>query len=68
MRLWGFLPLYMKALAHIPPAEVIVHRVLWSLPIAGVVLWPRAGRGSCARRCARPRMLVMARRRRRSCR
>ena len=37
--LWGFLPLYMKALAHISPAEVIVHRVIWSLPIAGAVLW-----------------------------
>jgi chloramphenicol-sensitive protein RarD len=36
--LWGFLPLYMKAVAHIPTVEVIAHRVLWSLPIAGVVL------------------------------
>ena len=38
--LWGFLPFYMKALAHVPPPEVIAHRVLWSLPIAlGVVVW-----------------------------
>ena len=36
---WGFLPLYMKELAHIPPPEVIAHRVLWSIPIAGAVLW-----------------------------
>lgn len=36
--LWGFLPLYMKLLAHISPAEVVVHRILWSLPIAAVVL------------------------------
>ncbi|SPH18413.1 hypothetical protein DEA8626_01951 [Defluviimonas aquaemixtae] len=36
--LWGVLPLYMKALAHIPPAEVIAHRALWSVPIAGAVL------------------------------
>lgn len=36
--LWGFLPLYMKAVAHITPAEVIAHRVIWSLPIAGAVL------------------------------
>ena len=36
--LWGFLPLYMKLLAHIPPAEVVAHRVIWSVPIAGVVL------------------------------
>jgi chloramphenicol-sensitive protein RarD len=37
--LWGLLPIYMKALAHISPAEVLAHRVIWSLPIAGAVLW-----------------------------
>ena len=36
--LWGFLPLFMKELAHVPPSEVIAHRVLWSLPIALAVL------------------------------
>lgn len=41
--LWGFLPLYMKALAHVSPAEVISHRVVWSLPVAlAIVAW--AGR------------------------
>jgi len=35
---WGFLPLYMKALAHIPAAEVVAHRVVWSVPIAALVL------------------------------
>jgi len=37
--LWGFLPLYMKAMAHISPLEVLAHRVLWSVPIAALVLW-----------------------------
>ena len=36
--LWGFLPLHMKALAHIPAAEIVVHRVIWSVPIAGALL------------------------------
>lgn len=36
--LWGFLPFYMKAVAHIPPAEVVAHRVIWSIPIAAAVL------------------------------
>lgn len=36
--LWGFLPLYMKALALVPPVEVVAHRVIWSVPIAGAVL------------------------------
>lgn len=36
--LWGFLPLYMKLLSHIPPAEVVAHRIIWSVPIAAGLL------------------------------
>ena len=36
--LWGFLPFYMKAVSHIHPAEVVAHRVLWSVPVAGILL------------------------------
>jgi chloramphenicol-sensitive protein RarD len=36
--LWGVLPLYMKLLSDIPAAEVVIHRVVWSIPIAGAVL------------------------------
>ena len=36
--MWGFLPLYMKALAAVPAAEVVAHRVLWSVPVAGAIL------------------------------
>ena len=36
--MWGFLPLYMKLVAHIPPVEVVAHRILWSVPIAAVLL------------------------------
>lgn len=35
---WGFLPLYMKALAHIPTLEVLAHRVIWSVPVSILVL------------------------------
>ena len=35
---WGFLPLYMKLVAHMSPAEVVAHRIIWSLPIAAIVL------------------------------
>ena len=42
--LWGFLPLYMKALAHVSPVEVIVHRVIWSVPVAiAIGMKPIAG-------------------------
>lgn len=58
--LWGFLPIYMKALAHIPPAEIIAHRVIWSVPIAAMVLL-LLGRTKDIRAAFRnPRMLAMA--------
>lgn len=36
--LWGFLPLYVKLLAHIPAVEIVAHRVIWSIPVAGAIL------------------------------
>ena len=37
--LWGFLPFYMKALAHVPSWEVVAHRILWSIPLSIVILY-----------------------------
>ncbi|MBL8582597.1 MAG: EamA family transporter RarD [Rhizobiaceae bacterium] len=36
--IWGVLPFYMKALGHIPAPEVVAHRVVWSIPVAGALL------------------------------
>lgn len=57
--LWGFLPLYMKALAHIPPPEVIAHRVVWSVPIALAVLWWTGRSADLRTALTSPRMLGM---------
>ena len=35
---WGLSPIYYKAIAHVPPLEVLSHRTLWSLGIFAVVL------------------------------
>lgn len=58
--LWGFLPLYMKLLSHISPAEVVAHRVLWSIPIAAVVLIVLRRTDSLREALRNPRMLGMA--------
>ena len=58
--IWGFLPIYMRQMAHIPPAEVIAHRVLWSLPIAAAVLAARGGLGTINRTLRQPRLVAMA--------
>ena len=58
--LWGFLPIFMKALAHISPAEVIAHRVIWSIPIAGAVLWATGRSADLKAALRNPKMLGMA--------
>jgi chloramphenicol-sensitive protein RarD len=58
--LWGFLPIYMKALSHVPPEQVIAHRVIWSLPIAAAVLiWQRRS-DDVMTALRNPRLLGMA--------
>ena len=58
--LWGFLPLYMKLVAHIPSSEVVAHRVIWSVPVA-VALLALRGRTADLRAALRsPKMLGMA--------
>ncbi|MDQ2090421.1 EamA family transporter RarD [Marimonas arenosa] len=56
---WGFLPLYLKALSHIPAAEVVAHRILWSLPIAGGVLILMGRTADIRTALSTPRMLAM---------
>ena len=57
--LWGFLPLYMKALSHVPAAEVVVHRVIWSIPIAGLVLLLLGRTDELKKALTTPKMLAM---------
>jgi chloramphenicol-sensitive protein RarD len=58
--IWGFLPLYMKALAHVPAPEVIAHRILWSVPIAGLILIALGRTRDLASALKTPRMVGMA--------
>lgn len=57
--LWGFLPIYMKAVSHIPAAEVIAHRVIWSVPVAGIVLLIMGRTHDLRVALTTPRMLIM---------
>lgn len=58
--MWGFLPLYMKAVDHVPPSEVVAHRIIWSVPIAGVVLLALGRTGDIKAAFRQPRTLLMA--------
>lgn len=40
--IWGIFPLYFKALQHVAPVEILMHRVVWSLAFIVVLLtWRR---------------------------
>lgn len=58
--LWGFLPLFMKAIAHIPAPEIIAHRIIWSIPVAGAVLVATGRTADLKVALKSPRTLAMA--------
>lgn len=58
--MWGFLPLFMKALAHVPTVEVIAHRIVWSVPVAGLILLWQGRTADLRAALQTPRMLGMA--------
>ena len=58
--MWGFLPIYMKAVAHMSPIEVLAHRVIWSVPVAGLVLLILRRTGDLKAAFRSPRTLMMA--------
>lgn len=42
---WGLAPIYFKWLQHVPPIEIIAHRILWSVPFLAGFLLLRDGPG-----------------------
>ncbi|MFZ2101086.1 MAG: EamA family transporter RarD [Oricola sp.] len=58
--LWGFMPLYMKAVAHMQPYEVVAHRILWSVPVAGIILLALRRTADLKAALRSPRTLAMA--------
>ncbi|MCP3027445.1 EamA family transporter RarD [Halobacillus sp. A5] len=36
--LWGFLPIYWKLMQHIPPFEILAHRIIWSAVFMTLVI------------------------------
>lgn len=57
--LWGFLPLYMKMLDHVGPVEVVAHRIIWSVPIAALLLVALRRTSDLWTALRTPRMLAM---------
>jgi chloramphenicol-sensitive protein RarD len=58
--MWGLLPLYLKLLSHIPPVEVLAHRIIWSVPVTAVVLWALGRTGDFMAAIRSPRLIASA--------
>lgn len=56
---WGFLPLYMKLLSHVGAAEVVAHRIIWSVPIAAGLLIVMGRTSDLSAALRSPRTLAM---------
>ncbi|MCV0397692.1 MAG: EamA family transporter RarD [Rhizobiaceae bacterium] len=56
---WGFLPFYMKAVGHVPAVEVVAHRIVWSVPLAGLLLLLLRRTGDIGAALRSPRTLAM---------
>ncbi|MDF1717055.1 MAG: EamA family transporter RarD [Antarcticimicrobium sp.] len=58
--MWGVLPLYLKAVSHIPALEVVAHRVIWSVPVAAGLLIVLRRTNDLRAALRSPRTLAMA--------
>jgi chloramphenicol-sensitive protein RarD len=36
--LWGFIPIYFKAVSHIPAFEILAHRIVWTVIFLGMII------------------------------
>ncbi|HWK65629.1 MAG TPA: EamA family transporter RarD [Rhizobiaceae bacterium] len=57
---WGVQPIFMKMVGHIPAAEVVAHRIVWSVPVGGLVLLALGRTADLKVALRSPRSLLMA--------
>lgn len=57
---WGVQPIFMKMVGHIPAMEVVAHRIVWSVPLAGLVLLLLGRTADLKVAIRSPRTLLMA--------
>ncbi len=57
--LWGILPLFLKPIAHVPAFEVLAHRIVWSVPVAAIILFALGRTADFKAALRSPRILLM---------
>ena len=53
--MWGFLPLFLKLLDHVPAPEILAHRIIWAVPVGAILItarrqWPELRRAVLSKR------------------
>jgi chloramphenicol-sensitive protein RarD len=56
--LWGLLPVYWKSIEQVPPAEILSHRVVWSLLVVLLLLAAQKRWGWLRKAARKPAILV----------
>lgn len=57
--IWGFLPIYWKSIQAAPAAEIVCHRICWSLFVCLLLLWPLRQAGALVKVFANRRHLLL---------
>ncbi|HEY7724683.1 MAG TPA: EamA family transporter RarD [Anaeromyxobacteraceae bacterium] len=56
---WGLVPVYFRALAGVPPLEILAHRIAWSVPILWLLVQGLGRWAEVRRPLASPRSLLL---------
>lgn len=57
--MWGVLPIYFKAIAAVPPVDIVAHRVIWSMPFLALLVFLSSGRAAISQALAHLRTIGM---------
>lgn len=57
--IWGLSPVYWKALAAVPPVEIVSHRIVWSFVFLVALIFPFRQWSELAKALKRPRTLAI---------
>lgn len=57
--MWGLLPIYLKLLGDVDSAEIVGHRILWSVPFGAAILTLRKQWRETLKAFASPRMVLL---------
>ncbi|MEL7045377.1 MAG: EamA family transporter RarD, partial [Pseudomonadota bacterium] len=55
---WGVFPVYFKLIDTVPPTEVLLHRIVWSVPVGAAILSIRSQWRELLEALRRPRVLA----------